>query len=153
MTTIQSDFIASFNAIASDVHATAKDKGWWEFQSAEDWYRNIGSREEYYTIQGDEDKQTALMAAYRSGQQNPPPNPAERIALMHSELSEALEGLRDPGPDKHCPEFTKEEVEKADVIIRIMDDAKHGNLRIAEAVIAKAAYNKTREYKHGGKKF
>ena len=32
-------------------------------------------------------------------------NKAESIALMHSELSEMLEGVRKSLPDDHCPEF------------------------------------------------
>ena len=37
-------------------------------------------------------------------------NKAEMIALMHSELSEMLEGVRKPGPDSHYPDFTSEAV-------------------------------------------
>lgn len=80
-------------------------------------------------------------------------NDGELIALMHSELSEALEGQRHPGPSEHIPEFTAVEEEMADVMIRIADYSAARNLRLAEAIIAKMKYNKTREYKHGGKLF
>ena len=78
----------------------------------------------------------------------------ELIALMHSELSEALEGLRegDP-PSSKIPEFNKAETELADVIIRIMDASRKRNWRVAEALIAKAGYNIGRPHRHGGKKF
>lgn len=81
-------------------------------------------------------------------------NDGELIALMHSELSEALEGLRhgDPPSDK-IPEFKSSEEELADVIIRIMDYSQARNLRVAEAILAKIEYNEGRSEKHGGKLF
>lgn len=76
------------------------------------------------------------------------------IALMHSELSEALEfGRKGDGLSDHIPDFTGIEEEFADVIIRIMEYAEKDGLRIAEAILAKMAFNATREHKHGGKKF
>lgn len=78
----------------------------------------------------------------------------EIIALMHSELSEALEALRHGNPpDNRIPAFGGVEAEMADLIIRIMDYGKARGFRIAEAVEAKMEYNATRPVKHGGKKF
>ncbi len=77
---------------------------------------------------------------------------AEAIALMHSELSEALEAIRhDNPPSDKIPDFSGAEEELADCIIRIMDTAQSRDYRIAEAIIAKMEYNSNRPYKHGKK--
>jgi NTP pyrophosphatase (non-canonical NTP hydrolase) len=81
-------------------------------------------------------------------------NFGEMIALMHSELSEALEGDRngDP-PSEHIPMFSAVEEELADVIIRAMDMSRAMNYRVAPAIIAKMMFNAGRPHKHGGKKY
>lgn len=78
---------------------------------------------------------------------------SSKIALMHSELSEALEALRHGDPvSNHIPKYSGMEEEFADVIIRIMHLAHVLELRIGEAIIKKMEFNATRPYKHGGKK-
>lgn len=79
-------------------------------------------------------------------------NDGELIALIHSELSEALEGLRKGNPqDEHCPEFSSAEVELADAIIRIMDFSSARGWSVGSALVAKHRYNRGRSYRHGGK--
>jgi len=78
------------------------------------------------------------------------PNDGERIALMHSELSEALEALRHKNPpSKKAQGYSNLEEELADVVIRIMDYAQHNNLDIAGAIFAKHQHNTGRPFKHG----
>jgi len=71
-------------------------------------------------------------------------NNYELIALMHSELSEALEDFRHNN-EAHVPE------ELADVLIRIFDMCGKRGYDLEKAVLDKMAFNKTRPYRHGGK--
>ncbi len=81
-------------------------------------------------------------------------NIGERIALMHSELSEALEhqrettelGITFTGSNNKPDGFI---VELADCIIRIADLCGHYGLNLEQALELKMQYNKSREYKHG----
>jgi NTP pyrophosphatase (non-canonical NTP hydrolase) len=78
----------------------------------------------------------------------------ELIALQHSELSEALEGLRMGNPaSEKIPEYSSAEEELADVVIRIMDMCGARGWDLGGAIMAKIRYNAGRPHKHGGKKF
>ena len=68
-----------------------------------------------------------------------------KLALVVGEIGEALEAVRkNTGPDEHIPEFTAEEAEVADAIIRLMNYATDRKLRLAEAIVAKNEFNRNR---------
>lgn len=121
--------MASFHDAQYAVHKLAKQKGWWSKKRSD----------------------------------------AELIALMHSELSEALEEIRNDRPALYQvragkvmeydpktwlsdvkPEGTL--IELADCVIRILDMCGKKKWDLGQAIAIKHVYNKTRSFRHGGKK-
>ena len=83
-----------------------------------------------------------------------------RIALCHSELSEAMEGHRKGLMDDHLPHRLMAEVELADAIIRVFDLANTMGYDMGTAIFEKLEYNRERKdhkmenrMKEGGKKY
>lgn len=78
------------------------------------------------------------------------------IANIHGEVSEAWEDYRNNKPlnEMHYEADGKPcgiPSELADIIIRVLDNCYMYDIDIDKAVIEKMEYNKTRQYKHGGK--
>ena len=87
-------------------------------------------------------------------------NKGELLALIHSEISEALEGERKGLMDDKLPHRKMAEVELVDAIIRILDYAAGFGYDLQGAFEEKMAYNAQRQdHKHearritGGKQF
>lgn len=102
------------------------------------------------------------------------PNVLEKISLIHSELSEAVEAVRNCQPPifqnlsnhydisaitPECDEWSDESkpegvvVELADAVIRIFDLCGAMKWDLEKALELKHKYNKTRPYRHGGKRY
>ena len=116
--------------------------------------------------------ETAHKTSVEKGFYANPKTAAECLLLIHSEISEATEELRDGhGPreiyyaesvppegyitDKQRITMKPEgvPVELADAIIRICDMADYYNMDLEFALQEKLEYNKYRPYKHGGRMF
>lgn len=87
-------------------------------------------------------------------------NKLEMLCLVHSEVSEACEGVRKGINDDHLPQYRMEDVEIADTFVRCFDYVGGHGLKTAEAFVDKLIYNANRadhkpenRVKEGGKKY
>lgn len=69
---------------------------------------------------------------------------ASKLCLIHSEVSEALEGMRKGLMDDHLKDEEQLGVELADVVIRVLDLAGACKINIGHLVARKYAYNQER---------
>lgn len=88
----------------------------------------------------------AYLTAKEKGWHDEPRETGTLLALIHSEVSEALEADRKGWKDN----FTEE---LADVCIRVFDLCGSREIDLETAIIKKMEYNKGRTYKHGGKAY
>jgi NTP pyrophosphatase (non-canonical NTP hydrolase) len=72
-----------------------------------------------------------------------------KMALISSEVSEAVEAIRKDTMDDKITDMSGEVVELADVVIRILDYCGKYDLPLGEAIKRKRDYNLTRPRMHG----
>lgn len=89
-----------------------------------------------------------------------PREPGVLLCLIHSEISECMEGFRKNLMDTHLTHRKMAEVELADAIIRMLDMSGHYGFDLDGAIAEKLEYNKKRadhklenREKQGGKAF
>lgn len=82
--------------------------------------------------------------AKEAGWHDKPREVGTMLALIHSEVSEALEGFRKDLMDDHLPNRKMAEVELADAVIRIFDLAGSCGFDIGGALVEKLQYNTQR---------
>ena len=116
-------YAAPVNALCADIHAHNIAAGWWTDLasgiSLGDAVRDRHSRLGHALV-------------------------AEKLCLVHSEVSEAMEGHRKSLPDDKLPHRPMVEVELADACIRIFDLAGALGLDLGGAIEEKRAYNAQR---------
>ncbi len=119
------------NYLQGVCHEAAHAAGWWDTKLTPQGFS--------YTV--DVDLRAVVRARTRFGIALV----NEKIALIHSEVSEALEGARKDKQDEHLPHRKSVEVELADAVIRICDLAGAMGLDLGGALAEKMAYNAQRE--------
>jgi NTP pyrophosphatase (non-canonical NTP hydrolase) len=105
-------------------HQIAKDRGWWP-----------------------EDR-------VQKAREHDPDLLGAQLALMHSEVSEALEAVRIGDMELRYTEDGKPEgfgIEIADVVIRCLQLSELLGISLESLMYIKCNYNETRPHKHGGK--
>jgi len=131
---------ASLNVLSTIIHQRNTEAGWWtDVTTGEDLHGFKPGPEVYSNAKRD------LL---------------NLLCLVHSEVSEACEGVRKNLPDDKLPHRSMLEVELADTFIRIFDIAGAHNLDLGGAVLEKLNFNKHRpdhklenRLKEDGKKF
>jgi NTP pyrophosphatase (non-canonical NTP hydrolase) len=113
------EVIAGGNALTRVCHGAAERSGWWRDAETGHDVRNWPSKFFLLWV-------------------------STKLALIHSEVSEGLEGHRKDKMDDHLPHRKMLEVELADAVIRIFDLAGGLGFDMGATIAEKLAYNAQR---------
>lgn len=123
---LATDFTRSLTELARLAHNNSRAKGFWSLIDELKSHPRFAEIEVFWKI--------------------------SRAGLIHSEVSESVEGVRKDLPDDHLTGRSMEVAELADTVIRILDYAGAYKLPLAEVILEKMAYNTQRPFMHGNKR-
>lgn len=132
--------IDALNELSKEIHESNVIAGWWsdlKFDKKLQDLKDTGM-----------DEATALNVLKTLGIEKSTlktRNTGELLCLVHSEISEAMEGDRKNLMDDKLPHRKMIEVELADALIRIFDIAGAKGLDLGGAIAEKRAYNSVRK--------
>lgn len=116
----------TLNALSDHCHESSVLAGWWN---------DLDMIKNELSTAHDAERLTALVEMWFQ---------ATKIALIHSEISEMMEGLRKGINDDHLPERPMVDVEGADGLIRIFDFMGARRADLGGATAEKFRYNHKR---------
>lgn len=122
---MENQIVNALRQLQEEIHASNVTAGWWTDLTAIP-------------------EQADLVRHARRGTRLGKAIVAEKLALIHSEVSEAMEGARKNLMDDKLPHRKMIEVELADAVIRIFDLAGALDLDLAGAIKQKREFNLTR---------
>lgn len=128
-----------FEGFVRRAHGMARSKGWWD--------------DELGFVSSDGAPPTAEQRRDARLWMNPT-TAAAKLALIHSEVSEALECVRDGDLEVRIAESGKPEglpSELADIVIRVADLCGAYGIDLGREIARKMTYNETRKHRHGGR--
>ena len=129
----------NFNALSSACFANAKSKGFYDTLGRIQDILEGSAAEGYISLEEAAKLNTELLTIWR----------LSRIALIMSELGEAVEAVRKPALTGHIEGLSLFDEEMADVIIRMADFAGSEEIDMNRAVALKMEFNSKRERMHG----
>ncbi len=132
--------IDALNELSQEIHESNIQAGWWTDLKFDAKLKSLVD----FGMTEDQAKDTlSVLGIERSLLKTR--NVGELLCLVHSEISEAMEGHRKNLMDDKLPHRKMLEVELADALIRIFDIAGAHSLDLGGAIAEKRSYNAVRK--------